>query len=144
VVEATRFNRTKVIPSIYIGYTGVSPISSISIARISFSYLFSLIRIISAVYHSYIVGYTSSSFCSSFSFIAADAPALLVSGYLLLVVALSLCWALGFVFGFTFGGVVASRFVRRIARSTRMLFEAYTERPVNRAFRIIRAIIPGG
>jgi hypothetical protein len=90
VVEAARFNRTKVAPSIYIRYAGVSPISSIFIARIFFSYLFFLIRIISAVCRFYIVGYTSSSFYSSFSLIAADAPALLVSGYLLLVVALSL------------------------------------------------------
>jgi hypothetical protein len=41
VVEAARFDRIKVVPSIYIGYTGVSLVSSISIARISFSYLFS-------------------------------------------------------------------------------------------------------
>jgi hypothetical protein len=90
VVEATRFDRTKIVPSIYIEYTGVSPINSISIARISFSYLFSLIRIISAVYRSCIVGYTSSFFYFSLSLIAANAPALLISGYLLLVVALSL------------------------------------------------------
>jgi hypothetical protein len=90
VIEAARFDRIKVIPSIYIGYAGVSLISSISIARISFSYLFFLIRIISAVYRSYIVGYTSSSSYSSLSLIAANAPALLVSGYLLLIVALSL------------------------------------------------------
>jgi hypothetical protein len=76
VVEAARFNRTKIVPSIYIRYIGVSPISSISIARISFSYLFFLIRIISAVCRSYIVGYTSFLF---YSFI------------LLLIVALSLC-----------------------------------------------------
>jgi hypothetical protein len=91
VVEAARFDRTKIVPSIYIRYIGVSLISSISIARISFSYLFFLIRIISAVCRSYIVGYTSFFFYSFLSLIAADAPALLVSDYLLLIVALSLC-----------------------------------------------------
>jgi hypothetical protein len=90
VIEAARFNRIKVVPSIYTRYAGVSLISSIFIARISFSYLFSLIRIISAVYRSYIVDYTSSSFYSSLSLIVADAPTLLISDYLLLVVALSL------------------------------------------------------
>jgi hypothetical protein len=90
VVEAARFDRTKVIPSIYIRYAGVSPVSSISIARISFSYLFSLIRIISAVCRFCIVGCISSSSYFSLLLIAADAPALLVSSYLLLVVALSL------------------------------------------------------
>jgi hypothetical protein len=91
IVETTRFDRTKVVSLIYIGYIDVSPVSSIFVARISFSYLFSLIRIISAVYRSCIVGYISSSFfCSFFLLIAADASAPLVSGYLLLVVALSL------------------------------------------------------
>jgi hypothetical protein len=141
IVEAARFDRTKVVPSIYIGYIGVSPTSSISIARISFSCLFSLIRIISAVYRSCIVGCTSSSSCSSPSLIAADAPTLLVLGCNLLpVVALSLYWASRFISG----GAVASRPVLRTARSARMLLEAYTERPVRRAFRIIRAAISGG
>jgi hypothetical protein len=129
VVEAARFDRTKVVPSMYTGYVGVSPASSISIARISFSCLFSLTRIISAACRSCIVGYTScSSSCSSPSLIAVDAPAPLVSGYNSLpVVALSLCWALRLVSG----GAVAPRPVLRNARSARMLLEAYTERPVN-------------
>jgi hypothetical protein len=91
IVEATRFDRTKVVLLIYIRYTGVSLINSIFIARISFSYFFSLIRIISAVYRSCIVDYISffSSSYSSLSLIVIDAPAPLVSDYLLLVVALS-------------------------------------------------------
>jgi hypothetical protein len=128
MIEAAYFDRIKVVPSIYIRYVDVSPASFIFIARISFSYLFSLIRIISAVYRFYIIDYTSySSFCFSSSFIAVDAPVLLVSGYnLLLVIALSLCWALRLISE----GAVTPRFVLRNARSARMLFEAYTERPV--------------
>jgi hypothetical protein len=142
IIEAARFDRTKVVPSIYIGYVGVSPASFISIARISFSCLFSLIRIISAACRSYIVGCTScSSFCSSPSLIAVDAPALLVSGCNLLpVVALSLCWALRLVSG----GAVAPRPVLRNARSARMLLEAYTERSVNQRLELLGLLFQAG
>jgi hypothetical protein len=93
VVEAARFGRTGVVLSIYIGYVGVSPASFISMARISFSCLFSLIRIISAAYLSYIVGCTFFTSCSFPSLIADGAPAPLVSGCdSLPAVALALPW----------------------------------------------------
>jgi hypothetical protein len=93
VVEAVRFGRTGVVSSIYIEYAGVSPASSISMSRISFSCLFSLTRIISAAYLSCIVGCTSSTSYSSLSLIADGAPAPLVSGCdSLPAVALALPW----------------------------------------------------
>jgi hypothetical protein len=64
-----------------------------------------------------------------------------MSGYnLLLVVALSLYWALRLISE----GAVAPRPVLRNARSTRMLLEAYTERPVRQRSELLGLLSQAG
>jgi hypothetical protein len=64
-----------------------------------------------------------------------------VSSYnLLLVVALSLYWALRFISE----GAVTPRPVLRNARSARILLEAYTERPVRERLELLGLLFQAG